>query len=60
MSRALLRWAGLHPAALDINFVRFGPTAAPVDHHLPDPQGAPVEQNRAVLYCGAWRILTPV
>jgi hypothetical protein len=42
--------AGLHPARWN-QFRRFGPTAARWDHHLPDPQGAACEQNRAVLYC---------
>jgi hypothetical protein len=42
--------AGPHPARWN-QLRRFGPTAARWDHHLPDPQGAACEQNRAVLYC---------
>jgi len=42
--------AGPHPSRWN-QFRRFGPTAARWDHHLPDADGRPSEQERAVLYC---------
>jgi hypothetical protein len=41
---------GPHPSRWN-QFRGFGPTAARWDHHLPDAKGAPVGQNRTVLYC---------
>lgn len=32
-------------------FRSFGPTAARWDHHLPNADGAPTEQDRSILYC---------
>ncbi len=42
--------AGPYPSHWN-QFRRFGPTAARWDHHLPNPDGEPTEQDRAVLYC---------
>jgi hypothetical protein len=42
--------AGPHPSRWN-QFRRFGPSAARWDHHLPDVDGHPTEQDRAVLYC---------
>jgi hypothetical protein len=42
--------AGPHPARWN-RFRRFGPTEARWDHHLPDADGQPREQDHAVIYC---------
>jgi RES domain len=42
--------AGPHPSRWN-QFRRFGPTEARWDHHLPDSDGHPAEQDRAVIYC---------
>ena len=42
--------AGAHPSHWN-RFRRFGPTGARWDHHLPNREGRPCQQSRAVLYC---------
>jgi hypothetical protein len=42
--------AGPHPLHWN-QFRSFGPTGARWDHHVPNAQGAGVEQKRAVYYC---------
>lgn len=42
--------AGPYPSHWN-QFRRYGPTAARWDHHLPDRNGEPMEQDRAILYC---------
>jgi len=42
--------AGPHPSHWN-QFRRFGPTSARWDHHLPDVDGDPMDQDRCALYC---------
>jgi RES domain len=44
--------AGSHPTRWS-QFRTFGPTEARWDHHRPDVDGHPTEQERAMLYCAA-------
>lgn len=39
-----------HPSRWN-QFRRFGPTSARWDHHLPNADGEPMEQDRCTLYC---------
>ena len=41
--------SGPHPGRWDL-FRDFGPTSARFDHQLPDPEGQPVIQDRAIHY----------
>jgi RES domain len=41
---------GPHPSRWN-QFRRFGPTSARWDHHLPNVDGDPTDQDRCVLYC---------
>lgn len=41
---------GPHPSHWN-QFRHFGPTSARWDHHLPNTNGEPVEQDRCALYC---------
>jgi hypothetical protein len=41
---------GPHPSHWN-QFRRFGPTSARWDHHLPNVDGDPLDQDRCVLYC---------
>jgi RES domain len=41
---------GAHPASWS-TFRRYGPLNARFDHHLPDKNGEPRDQDRSVLYC---------
>jgi hypothetical protein len=42
--------AGQYPSRWN-QFRRFGPAEARWDHHIPDADGHPTEQDRAVIYC---------